>query len=570
MPVESTLHLGFVRACVVVLLLLVGGYALTLRDGAVAAAFVRVVLVLTAWGTLTLLPKIPGVPLVGTNGVRVGLELAKFAGAGGFVVLWFVYVRRYTGHRQYTTRRRIGVMLAPVAVAVAITGVLAAAPDSLSGEAAALLAVILFPVYVYLAALFVLGVYLLFRLAWRYRQVPYTQVAVLGSAIVAPYVAVIATELSRPAEDGATVSILPVDVSVFGFLVAGLGFAYAIRAYDLFTTVPESEYVARDEVLENLSEGVLILDADDRILDMNAAAVSLCRASASDALGRPVRSVFDGLPQIPTDGVRRTELQTPDGPRQFDISLSRLTDGDGGLLGQTLLFRDVTATETREQQLTVLTRVLRHNLRNDLDTALAHTNEIADPAVRETVRAKLKNLSELGDKAREIEDVLSKAHEPRTEVDVAALVRSVAARLGEDHDDCRVEVTAPEELTVVTHRDLLDRLVTELVENGIEHNDESPAEVAVTVRRTERHDGAVEIEIVDDGPGIPAHERTVIESESETPFEHGAGVGLWLANWIAESLGGDLSFGEGRSGGTEVTVTLWARSLFPSDSEPSS
>jgi signal transduction histidine kinase len=145
-----------------------------------------------------------------------------------------------------------------------------------------------------------------------------------------------------------------------------------------------------------------------------------------------------------------------------------------------------------------------------------------------------------------------------------------SARLGEDHDDCRVEVTAPEELTVVTHRDLLDRLVTELVENGIEHNDESPAEVAVTVRRTERHDGAVEIEIVDDGPGIPAHERTVIESESETPFEHGAGVGLWLANWIAESLGGDLSFAESRSGGTEVTVTLWARSLFPSDSEPSS
>jgi signal transduction histidine kinase len=45
---------------------------------------------------------------------------------------------------------------------------------------------------------------------------------------------------------------------------------------------------------------------------------------------------------------------------------------------------------------------------------------------------------------------------------------------------------------------------------------------------------------VDDGPGLASNERAVLDGRSETPLEHGTGLGLWLANWIVTGLGGEL------------------------------
>jgi PAS domain S-box-containing protein len=555
MPVETALLLDALRAVAAALLVGTVGYTLRRRDEPVAVMFLWMVLSMTLWAGLTVLPGTFGSPTATVFGGQALVGLATFVAGLCTAVLAFVYVRQYTGHNQYTTRRRVGRLFLPVAAAVAVAGGQPAL-QSVSPALARVSSVVFLVVYGYAGVLLVLGLYSLGRLARRYRQVSYRQVTVLGVGLVAPYASVVAGSLSRPAADGTTTSLLPVDISFAGFLVAGVAFPYAIRAYPLFTAFPESARVARDEVLEDLAEGVLILDTDDRILDLNAAATRICRRDAGDAIGRPVRSVVDGISRLPAEGVSRAELQTRDGRRQFEVSTSTLRNGDGEPLGKTILFRDVTEKQTREQQLEVLTRALRHNLRNGLDAALAHTNDIEDPAVRERVRSKLDNLARLGTKARDVEDVLSTAAGPRSEVDVADLARTVADRLQTDHGDCTVTVDAPETVSFVSQRTLLDRLLTELVENGIEHNTQSSPRVEVTVRETEARGGSVALEIADNGPGIPEQERRVIESGTESPLDHGTGIGLWLANWIVDSLGGELSFDGSASTGGVVTVTL--------------
>lgn len=82
------------------------------------------------------------------------------------------------------------------------------------------------------------------------------------------------------------------------------------------------------------------------------------------------------------------------------------------------------------------------------------------------------------------------------------------------------------------------------------------------VNHADRHDSSVTIRIADDGPGIPVHEQTAILSGPETPLEHGSGVGLWLANWIAESLDSELAFNQREPTDTTVTVTLWPNSTL--------
>jgi len=385
-------------------------------------------------------------------------------------------------------------------------------------------------------------------------------VVTLGAALAAPYLLLAVSSISEPTDSGGTAPVLPVDVTALGFLAAGLLLLYAMWRYPLFTAFPASERVARDTVVEELDEAVLMLDENDVILDLNTAAAALSARPAEELLGRPVQSTFDGFGRVPKAGVERIEIRTPDGPRQFEVSTSEISDGDSGLLGRTVLLRDVTERETREQQLEVLTRVLRHNLRNDLDTVLAYAEEVEDPTTRKRLISNAKRLGETASKARAIEDVLSIPQESPTPVDVGDIARSVADRFRDEHPNCTVTVEAPEELAIRSHRQLLDRLVSELVENAIQHSDQSAptVEIAVRTEAVDSDDIRVVIEVADDGPGIPERDRDIIRQEQETALEHGTGLGLWLVNWITTSLNGELSFDTRESGGSVVTISVRA------------
>ena len=532
------------------------------RGDPVADSFLWTLLAMSLWALLALLPGTLG--LLPTTSDLFGVLIATGTLAAGAVAALcsYLYIRRYTGHSGYNQLRTIGVLFVPVIsilTVITATELWTLTTGSLPSLLDGLLQSIIIILVLYVTAVFFLGLYLLGRLARRYKQVSYVQVAVVSVGLLAPYVAGIASSLTQPAAGGGTVSLLPFDISFAGFLVATIAFSYALRTYSLFRPYPGAEYIARDEVIENLKEGILILDQQNRVIDMNPAAAQLTQQPTSEALNRPVWAVLDGLSQLPAEESRHVELQTPTGPRQFEIRTSLIRDGDDGQLGTTVRLRDVTERQTREQQLEVLTRVLRHNLRNDLDVALAYANEIEDPDIRTHVRSRLQTLVQIGNKARDVEEVLSTANDPWSEVDLGRVVRTVADRFRAEHDDCEIVVTAPEKLVIISHQHLLDRLLSELIENGIEHNDHQTPRVEITVAMSDEDGSAVEIDIEDTGPGIPDHERSVVRDGAETPLKHGTGIGLWIANWITESLGGELSFPKNKTGGAVLIRLTDAR-----------
>jgi len=175
-------------------------------------------------------------------------------------------------------------------------------------------------------------------------------------------------------------------------------------------------------------------------------------------------------------------------------------------------------------------------------------------------KSNVKRLNETARKARAIEDVLSVPQESTTSVDVTAIVRSVADRFRDEYPDCLITVETPEELVIRSHRQLLDRLVFELVENAIRHNDQPVPTVEISVRAEaiESDNMCVIIEIADDGPGIPEREREIIRQEQESALKHGTGIGLWLVNWITTALNGELAFDTPDAGGSVVTISIRA------------
>jgi signal transduction histidine kinase len=100
--------------------------------------------------------------------------------------------------------------------------------------------------------------------------------------------------------------------------------------------------------------------------------------------------------------------------------------------------------------------------------------------------------------------------------------------------------------------DQLEGAVGELLEKAAEHTGEAPT-IRVEPRRTD--DGVV-LTIGDDGPGIPAAERPVIEREVDIDqLEHSSGLGLWYVRWVLDAYGGELAF-DTDGDGTTVTLTL--------------
>lgn len=187
--------------------------------------------------------------------------------------------------------------------------------------------------------------------------------------------------------------------------------------------------------------------------------------------------------------------------------------------------------------MTIANRVLRHNVRNEMNVVLAQTehleNELGEsPEPLEAIQHHAKEVVELGEDAREI----SRNADIRGDdavVDVVPVVESIVAdgpdivSLADDIPD-RAEAE-------VTERKFYETAFEELVENAIEHNDGPDPEVVVDVTTTEAE---VTVTVADNGPGIPEGERKVLRQGRETALHHGSGLGLWLVYWFAVAADG--------------------------------
>jgi signal transduction histidine kinase len=517
------------------------------REKPSAPVFFALLVALTLWSGITLIEEILGPFSDGI--VALGMDLAILGPVVAIPGIWTVYALGYTGRGTGLTRRRLvmlGGIVLPIVLAVVV--VLVGPSESIvEGTIVLVVAMELF----YLFGLFVYGTYLLFGIARKQARVSKRQVGILTAAVSAPYLL-----------SGARGEAAPADGLSLGMLVAGGLLAVAVRRYPVLTGFPTTNDIARNRVVEGLQEAVIVLDWENHVLDANTATTALFDVSTpatnSVALGSFIDELEDRDLSAGTTGT--ASLQTTKGVRRFQYSVSAVqhmgTAGqdDTEPVARTLVLRDVTDRETREQRLSVLNRVLRHNVRNKLDIILARADLVADDELRQGIRESATDLLALSNKARDAEAMMMDSTESPDPVDVSAVIRSVAEEFRTEAPDAKISVTCPDELTISSHRSILDNVLTELVDNAVTHSNDEPT---VDISASRVSDGAVEVSVADDGPGIPERERQILADGTETQLEHANGIGLWLVNWAVVQLGGDLSFAENDPKGSVVTVRLY-------------
>lgn len=198
-------------------------------------------------------------------------------------------------------------------------------------------------------------------------------------------------------------------------------------------------------------------------------------------------------------------------------------------------------------------RALRHRA-DEAETALEADDALAARAHIAEFRAQTRRMSRM---MRALLDYASvgRKSEALSAIDTGALVRAVVASLPRP-PGIRVEIGGfwPE---IETLEAPLDLVLRNLLDNALKHHDRDRGRIAVTARGTASH---LEIEVSDDGPGIPAAAREAVFHPFRTLGgpTGGTGMGLALVKRTVESVGGSVRLGSGDAGGRGTTfVVLW-------------
>lgn len=194
-----------------------------------------------------------------------------------------------------------------------------------------------------------------------------------------------------------------------------------------------------------------------------------------------------------------------------------------------------------------------HELRTPLAILNTRLENLPDSPDRQRLLADTARLSVLAGQLLDLQRLKGNA-DRRQHIDLVEMARDVVAEMAPLALAAGYEISfEPQAACVETEgdRDALVRALTNLVQNAIDH---AGGQGSVVVRV----DAAGNVDVIDDGPGIPAAQRAHVFK----PFYRvlatgpGAGLGLSLVQEIVRLHGGEVSVHDGPEGGTLFRMRL--------------
>jgi hypothetical protein len=315
-----------------------------------------------------------------------------------------------------------------------------------------------------------------------------------------------------------------------------------------------------DNILESLDNGLVVVDARDRVVRWNRALERLCEVSREEAVGKPLEELFSGSL---VDALRAARRTNPSGTALYRVPLSPARGrADKGLLvnvavvplqglqdgaaveGSILVFEDITARARLEEQLQISDKMasigllaagVAHEVNTPLTGISSYTQMLLERADPEDPRTKLlEKIERQTFRAAKIVNGLltlargGQAPNERAPVDVNLVIADVLSLLEHQLKAVNIQVrrdlaTAPPVVFGMEHK--LQQVLLNLFLNA---RDAMPKGGWLSVTTRAAGDSAV-VEIGDTGAGIPAEHLSRIYDPFFTTKSLGQGTGLGLS-----------------------------------------
>jgi len=421
---------------------------------------------------------------------------------------------------------------------------------------------------------------LFFRLALRAPRLYRGQAGSLLVAGLLPWVANIAYLYGQG-------TLLRMDPTPIAFSLSSVAAAWSLFRYGLFDVVP----AARDAVFASMRDGVMVVDAQERLVDLNPAALAILQSTERQVIGRPLSEALLGanesLRRLSDAPEARTEITLGPANQEttYDISISPLRDGQGRFAGRVITLRDITRRRQLEEQLRrsqkmdavgLLAGGIAHHFNNLLTVVNGYSEfvlrslEPPNP-LREDIEAVLRAGTQAADLTRRLL-VFSRFRKPQVRImDLNEALRSL-------EDPLQEQVTpgvalhfslASDAGCVEADPALIEQIVANLVTNACDAMPQGGTLMIGTAQVPARDVASLEgtatgaghyaaLWVSDSGKGMTPDVQAHLFEPFFTTKEVGEGTGLGLAMvyGIVEELHGAIEVDTGPGRGTTIRIYL--------------
>jgi len=322
-------------------------------------------------------------------------------------------------------------------------------------------------------------------------------------------------------------------------------------------------------VIEDMHDGVLVLDRDDRVVQHNPQARRLLGGDSIlgveiDRLLPAFASHWRSWRSSPGVPPMQMDIETRDRGMRVRVVESG-TDDEFGVL----FLEDITRSREQAQQLKLaalgrLTANIAHEIRNPL-SAISHAAELISEEKRERDRQRLARI--IVDNTRRLDgmvsDVLQLSRRDRVSAErirlgawLTAFVEEFMANEGVSDERLELATDARRDPVVHFDRVHLHQVLWNLLRNAVRYASPKPGSVRVVLRSA---DGQVELSVIDDGPGVAEEIRNQLFEPFFTTDSKGTGLGLYLARELCIANRAVLEYVSGSGGGHFRVVCEEAR-----------
>ncbi|HVP97335.1 histidine kinase N-terminal 7TM domain-containing protein [Methanoregula sp.] len=489
------------------------------------------------------------------------LTVVEYLGIVIVPVAWLLVVLYYTGRMQYVTGRNVALLLiVPVMIVVLVaTNSLhhlfysAVIPRTIGGSV--LWVFFRGPLFwLHAAYAYLLLLISLILLASRYSGAPKIyrwQILILGIAACIPVLVNLLYLASIDPVPG-------LDLTPFTFTMVGVIIAMGLFRYQLFLTLP----VAYPQVFSAVSDGIIVADTRDRIVDLNPAARQIT-GSPEDAIGRSLTSCFPQLSRF-TEGTGHGadtygEVMIPRNgtARYYDVVYQHFSVAGQDPTGHLFILSDITdrrlaldALASAHKKLNLLSSVTRHDMMNKVTGLMVYLDLMKNQNNPEMNAVYLQRIDEI---ARMIQDEIAFTRDYQEMGVKSPVWQDLSACLA--HAKSQVDIgtiRVTEDCTgVEVYADpLLIKVFINLLENAVRHGGDHLDFVRFSHRRA---GDSLVVTCEDNGTGIAESEKGRLFSRG---YGRHTGLGLFLSREILNTTGLAIREDGLPGGGARFEITV--------------
>jgi PAS domain S-box-containing protein len=402
------------------------------------------------------------------------------------------------------------------------------------------------------------------------------------------------------------------DPTGLAFVITTLSFSWAMRGAGLFELGP----IAYREVFQQMSDGVLVLDSQNRIVDLNSAAVAAMNRPIQVLVGKPIREALADWPDlverysdlVVMDRSIHAEIsfRTDDDMLVYDVQVTLLRGKRGMLTGRMLVWRDITeikqamvriedqnkqlenhalalqdakaAAEAGSQAKSVFLTTMSHELRTPLSAMLGYAELIQYDLAEQDHAALDRDLTNIKIAGEHLLNMIggildyAKIEAGKMKLDlqtflvhgiVVEALASVRPLIERNANRLNLEIPA-DFGTMYSDPIKLRQVLINLLSNAAKFTQSGEVTLRVHMNTNESQQDLVVFEISDTGVGMSEGQMDQLFQEFSQVItaptgQIGTGLGLALSQKLSNLMGGRITVVSQPGQGTTFTVTLPAR-----------